>query len=156
MTDDGGSRFRGFDPAGTSLVVGVDDRPLSLAALSTAADLALRLGADLHVVHAIDLRDYPNDPDSDNWDTHATTALTHLDADVRATLDTHPGPWTYHAWQGTPVHLLQTVADETDALMIVVGHHPHWTPARLTRESVGHALTRTTHRPILLVPTPKP
>ncbi len=137
-------------------MVGFDDQAASLAALRTAADLARRLDADLHVVHGIDERDHPVDPDAavELWDSHARKALEHLHARVRETLAAHPGKWTYHAWNGDPVKLLVTVADEQDALMIVVGTHRHRSLSRMMRSSVSRSLPRVAHRPVLLVADP--
>ncbi|MGH3862057.1 universal stress protein [Actinokineospora sp.] len=138
----------------TALVVGVDHRDLSFTVLAVAADLATTLGADLHVVHAIDLRDYPVDPDSADWEQHAEAALSELRSAVEAALAGHGGQWTYTVQVGEPVPMLKLAADEHDAMMIVVGHHKHWTPVRVTRGSVGAGLSRTAHRPILIVPEP--
>jgi hypothetical protein len=49
-----------------ALVVGHDRFPESDHALTTAADLAGRLHAFVHVVHAVCLDDYPVDPDAAN------------------------------------------------------------------------------------------
>jgi nucleotide-binding universal stress UspA family protein len=136
----------------TTLTVGVDHRDLSVAVLTVAADLGRRLDADLHVLHAVDLRDYPIDPDADNWEEQAGSALAELRDTVSQTLADYPGRWAFDVKIGEPAPLLRTAADERDALMIIVGHHRHWNPSRITRGSVGTALTRTTPRPVLLVP----
>ncbi|MFS8097440.1 universal stress protein [Lentzea alba] len=135
------------------LVVGFDDQAASLAALRTAADLALRLGADLHVVHGIDARDEPVDPDTDvgTWDTYKHKALEHLRVQVEQTLAAHPGAWTYHAANGNPAKLLVRIADEEQALMIVVGTHRHRSLARMMRGSVSRGVARAAHHPVLLV-----
>lgn len=138
------------------LVVGFDGQAASLAALRTAAGLAQRLGAELHVVHGVDVRDYPIDSDAavEVWERHAREALEHLHGQVREALAGHPGRWTYHAWNGDPVRLLVTVADEQDALMIVVGTHRHRSLSRMVRRSVSHGLPRAARRPVLLVSDP--
>ncbi|MEU4766376.1 universal stress protein [Actinosynnema sp. NPDC023794] len=56
---------------------------------------------------------------------HAREALEHLRARVRGAPADHPGNWTYHASDGDPVRLLVTVAEEQDALVVVVGTHRH-------------------------------
>ncbi|CRK57312.1 hypothetical protein [Alloactinosynnema sp. L-07] len=136
----------------TTLTVGVDHRDLSVAVLAVAADLGTRLDADLHILHAVDLRDYPVDPDADDWESHADTALTALRDTVRDALTGFPGRWAFDVKIGEPAPVLRTAAEELDATMIIVGHHRHWNPGRVTRGSVGTALARTTHRPVLLVP----
>lgn len=144
---------RGARQGAPVLVVGFDDQAASVAALRTAADLAHRLAADLHLVHCIDVRDYPIDPDTDAelWENHARKALEHLHAKAGATLAEHQVPWTYHAWNGHPVALLVTVADEQQALMIVVGTHRHRSLARMMRRSTSRGVVRSAHRPVLLV-----
>ncbi len=139
-----------------ALVVGFDDQASSLAALRTAADLAVRLGATLYVVHGIDTHDQPVDPDTDvdTWDRYQRTALEHLRAQVEQTLAGHPGAWTYHAVAGSPAQSLVRIADEHRALMIVVGTHRHRSLARMMRGSVSRGVAKTAHHPVLLVADP--
>ncbi|HEX2892903.1 MAG TPA: universal stress protein [Marmoricola sp.] len=141
------------------LVVGFDRQPVSLQALDVAADLATRLRAELHVVHAVDLADYPIDPDSADWDEQAEAVLAEEHEKVREVLNRKPVPWAYHAAHGDPVDLLTAVADERDALMIVVGTRGHSRTAAIARlldRSVTRALTgRGQHRPVLIVPLPE-
>jgi nucleotide-binding universal stress UspA family protein len=47
----------------------------SHAALEVAANLAVRLHAELHVVHCIDLSDYPIHPDAHDWEAQAQAHL---------------------------------------------------------------------------------
>lgn len=138
------------------LVVGFDDQAASLAALRTAADLARLLGAELHVVHGIDARDLPVDPDTDveTWERYQRAALERLRTQVQQTLAAHPGAWTYLAAVGNPAKLLVGVADEHQALMIVVGTHRHRSLARLMRGSVSRGVARSAHHPVLLVADP--
>ena len=138
------------------LVVGFDQQPVSLHALQVAADLAVRLHAELHVVHAVDLDDYPIDPDRADWEERAHAVLAHERELAQQLLSRTSVPWTYHAARGEPVHLLSAVAEEQDALMIVVGTRGHSRSsaiARLLEGSVTRALTgRHQHRPVLIVP----
>lgn len=139
-----------------TLVVGFDGQAASVAALRTAADLAHLLAGDLHVVHCVDLRDYPVDSDADPelWENHARRALEHLHAKASATLAEHPVTWTYHAWNGHAAKLLVTVADELQALMIVVGTHRHRSLSRMMRRSVSRGVAWSSHCPVLLVSDP--
>lgn len=146
---------QGID-AHTTLVMGFDLSPVSQCALEVAADLARRLDAHLHVVHVIDLCDYPIDPDGANWEEQAEEALAMEQATVRATLSTFEVRWTYHAWRGDPVALLVKVADEYDALMVVIGaSREGLRPAisHVLNRSVSQGLTgRRGRRPVLVVP----
>jgi nucleotide-binding universal stress UspA family protein len=139
----------------THIVVGFDEEPQSHAALTVAIDLARRLGAHLDVVHVVDLRDYPVDPDSDDWESASSANLALTAEHVRAAIGDHTQTWSYHAWRGDPVHLLATVAEESGALMIVVGTHGAGFAAtihRMTSGSVSRGLIGHSHIPVLVVP----
>ncbi len=140
------------------LVVGFDRQQVSLRALQVAADLAARLRAELHVVHAVDLADHPIDPDRPDWEEQARAAVAHERELAGQVLSGTDVPWTYHAARGDPVRLLSAVAEERDALMIVVGTRGHSRASaviRLLDGSVTRALTgRHQQRPVLIVPLP--
>lgn len=55
----------------TALVLGHARDRASRRALEVAAELAQLLTAHLHVVHGIDLDDYPIDPDASDWKNQA-------------------------------------------------------------------------------------
>jgi nucleotide-binding universal stress UspA family protein len=123
--------------------------------LRVAADLARRLGAVVHVVHAISLDDYPVDPDADDWEAQAARALRGQRAEVEAALTAVVSGWSYHAARGDPVKLLCAVAEEQDALMIVVGTRGEGAGAALARllnRSVSRAVIGRQRRPVLVVP----
>jgi nucleotide-binding universal stress UspA family protein len=137
------------------LVVGYDLAPASQRALRVAADIARRLSAYLHVVHIVDLSDYPVDPDAADWEQRAQACLRREHDHVEAALLGHQGGWEYHAWRGDPVRLLAHVAEEHNALMIVVGTRGGGFGvglARLLGGSTSHGLVRRTERPVLVVP----
>lgn len=104
-----------------SLVVGWDRTAASRCALDVATDLATRLGAHLHVVHVVDLRDYPVDPDSADWEQAGQSQLDNERDEVTAHLSAWDGDWTYHLERGDPVRALADVGTRHGALMIVVG-----------------------------------
>lgn len=139
-----------------SLVLGYDRTPSSRYALSVATDLAARLDAHLHVVHIVDLRDYPIDPDSADWEQQGLATLADEVEAARAELTGWPGQWTYHQKRGDPVRALVKVAAAHDAWMIIVGTHGAGMGAALQHlmggaTSVSHGLLRH-HRPVLVVP----
>lgn len=137
-----------------SIVVGFDRQPQSLTALGTAADLAARLSARLQVVHAIDLADYPIDPDSDDWEEDARNYLAEERAQVASVLSSISTGWEYHAVRGDPVRALLEAAEKYSALMIVVGSHGEgWRHSleRLFSPSVSHGVISRGTRPVLVV-----
>lgn len=144
-------------PPAAALVLGHGADPASAQALHVAADLAGRLHAYLHVVHAVSLDDYPIDPDAADWEQQARRALAEQHDQVRAALAGHPDGWSYHAARADPVRLLASVATQHDALMIIVGTRGEgFGPAieRLLGRSVSHGVIHRQHRPVLVVPAP--
>ncbi len=112
-----------------------------------AADLALRF--------AVDLFDYPIDPDAADWEQQALRALAEQRRRVEAVLAGFPLSWTYQAGHGNPARLIADVADEFDALMIIVGSHGEGMGAtfdRLVAGSVSRTVLRRQRRPVLIVP----
>jgi nucleotide-binding universal stress UspA family protein len=143
--------------SGTTLVVGFDRSPEARAALACAAELGTRLGAHLHVVHAVSLDDYPIDPDVEDWEGQARKMLEEERTDLVAILNDHPCGWSYVAGRGNPVRLLMESADEHDALMIVVGTRGEGLRGaahRLFGPSISHGLIGHAERPVLVVTEP--
>lgn len=141
-------------PADTAMVVGFDRSAASLAALAQAADIGARLGAELHVVHAVDLADYPVDPDADDWEEQAARSLEEERRRVSAALAGYPYGWSYSALRAEPAEALNRAAEQFDALMIVVGVRSHgWRHLfeRLAGPSVSHRLINRGFRPVLVV-----
>ena len=143
--------------ASAVLVVGFDRRPESLAALMTAAELGRRLAAELRVIHAIDLTDYPVDPDRGDWEDKGQQVLQTEQETVAHQLANYEYGWSYVALHGEPVRELSRAADESDALMIVVGSRGvgwHRLYDRITSPSVSHRLIQRCGRPVLVVGAP--
>jgi nucleotide-binding universal stress UspA family protein len=141
----------GVDP---TLVVGFDRSTASLTALGTAADLGARLNAELRVVHAVDLGDYPIDPDSADWEEQAAVNLEAERRSVSEALADYPFGWSYVAVRSEPAQALVSIADEVDALMIVIGARGNgWRHLleRLSGPSVSQRLINHCHRPVLVV-----
>jgi nucleotide-binding universal stress UspA family protein len=140
----------------TQLVVGYSDDPASRGALAVAADLAWRLSAHLHVAHVIDLDDYPIDPDSPSWEADAQATLADEQQQVESALAGRVESWTYHAARGVPARLLAALAEEHDALFVIVGTHGEGAGAMLVRmlrgRSVTHGLIGRNRRPVIVVP----
>lgn len=147
-------RAAGGTPPVAALVVGFDRRPESEAALRVAADMGRRLRARLRVVHAIDLADYPIDPDEVEWEDQARRALASERQTVAEVLADYPESWSYQVWRSSPTHAIIWAADQVDALMIVVGKRGEgWRTVldRLVSPSVSHRLINRCGRPVLVV-----
>jgi nucleotide-binding universal stress UspA family protein len=149
---------RGGSGSTTTMVLGHGRDPASAHALRVAADLAQRLRAHLQIVHGVDLDDYPIDPDAADWDQQAQHALADQRQQVQDALTGTGVGWTYHASRADPVALIAAVAEEHDALMIIVGTRGEGFAAAVERilgRSVSHGIIRTQHRPVLIVPAPE-
>ena len=145
------------DTASTHVVLGYRDSALGQAVLRVGVEIAGRLHAELHVVHVVDLHDYPIDVDAWDWETQAERHLDNEQRQVEKALATMTTSWTYHAAHGSPVALLRQVADTHNALMFIVGSRgegPSSIAARLLagRGAVSHGLIAQSHRPVLVVP----
>ena len=137
-----------------SIVVGHDRGPESNEVLVVALDLARRLTAHLHIVHAVDLRDYPIDPELDDWEDHAREKLAEERIAVRLAMRSHDWGWTFQIGRGDPAKLLIGVANEHNALMIAVGSRGeglHVLLERFLSTSVSHRLIQYANRPVLVV-----
>lgn len=148
-----------FDADGTiepTLVVGHGRDPSSDQALLAAVDLGRRLGARLHVVHVIDLHDYPLNMDAPDWGQRGEEAVAAERSHVEGLLAGSPVAWSYEALHGDPGRVLCTAADEHDALLIVVGSRGEGLRralGRLMDPSISHAVIQRQCRPVLVVPT---
>jgi nucleotide-binding universal stress UspA family protein len=143
--------------ASAELVVGWDRQPASAAALRFAVGLAQRLGAHLHVVHIADFDDLPVDPDSWDWEQQFHDSLEAHAVGARALLNELGANWTYHAMHGRPPDVLADLAEEVDAVMIVLGAPRggmHSFIDTFAGQSVSYQLTRRHGRSVLLVPGP--
>jgi nucleotide-binding universal stress UspA family protein len=146
---------RPFD-ADPTLVVGHGQDPSSDHALQAAVDLGHRLGGRLHVVHVIDLHDYPINIDSPDWEARGAAAVAAEQHHVERLLADAPVPWSYEARHGDPAKVLCSAADEHDALLIVVGSRGEGLRralGRLVDPSISHGVIQHQHRPVLVVPT---
>jgi len=138
-----------------SIVVGYASSAASRRALSVAATLATDLGVRLHVVHVVDLRDYPVDPELPDWERQGADRLAAERAEVDALLADWPGDWSYDLQRGDPARALAAIATREQARMIVVGSRAarsvalEWLGGGL--RSVPHALERA-DVPVLVVP----
>jgi nucleotide-binding universal stress UspA family protein len=141
--------------ADPTLVVGHGQDPSSDRALLTAIDLGRRLGGRLHVVHVIDLHDYPINVDAPDWEERGAAAVAAEQRHVQRLLAGAPVPWTYEARHGDPAKVLGSAADEHDALLIVVGSRGEGLRralCRLVDPSISHGVIQRQRRPVLVVP----
>lgn len=145
-------------PSEPVLVVGFDRFPESEHALVVAADLARRLRAFVHVVHAVSVDDYPIDPDADDWEERLADVLDEQRRTVTGLLAGVVAGWTYQVGRGSPVELLVSASEARNALMIVIGTRQGGLGPpidRLLHPSIPARVLRRQHRPVLVVPLPR-
>lgn len=143
-------------PSPPVIVVGFDRHPPATSALRAAAGLALRLGADLHVVHVLDVSDAYPDPDADDWEDRTNQQAQQVRSTAQALLADHGGRWSYLARRGTPARALAQAAQDADALMLVLGTprsgHGSAVAHLLDRPVLAQVLHHDSDVPVLLVP----
>jgi nucleotide-binding universal stress UspA family protein len=136
-----------------ALVVGHDGHPASNAALTTAVDLAQRLGAHLHVVHSVTLDDYGIDPDIEDFEDERDRNVARERVRIAAALANASIPWTYHEERGDPVHQIARLAHDVDASFIIVGATHRGVLHHLSGgHSVSKRLLHLQPRPVIVVP----
>jgi len=136
------------------LVVGTDFSDTSDAAIVSALDLARSLRARVTLVHAYELPMYAF---PDGAMSHAEV-LADLSAALRQALESeialHAGrgvPMTSVLMLGTAVEVLNHVAEDVDADLIVVGAHGRSGLARAILGSTAEQVVRSAKRPVLTV-----
>ncbi|WP_099039223.1 universal stress protein [Mycobacterium neglectum] len=141
------------------LVVGWDGQPASVAALRYAIGLARRLDAHLHVAHIADFADLPVDPDAWDYEQQLRATLESHAVQARGMLNELDANWTYHPMHGRPPDVLADLAEEVNAVMIVLGAPRggmHSFIETFAGQSVAYQVTRKHGRAVLLVPDAAP
>jgi nucleotide-binding universal stress UspA family protein len=139
----------------TRIVAGYHASPASLTALGTAKDLAERMNAEIHVVHAIDLSDYPIDPDRADWEEQAHERPASQRENIDAVMSNFWGRWFVHIHRGDAFAVLCQIANQCDAAMIVIGARTGGLARveRFATLSVVGKLLNHPGRPVLVVPS---
>jgi nucleotide-binding universal stress UspA family protein len=131
------------------IIAGVDDSPESLRAAALAYRIAHAVDARCVLVHAVPDVSVPRAmaPLMDGADLRQSLAEKLGAADSKAT------PWELVIRSGPPGVVLDQVARELDAELIIVGGRHHAALARGTSVSTAHHLVRTSSAPVLVVGT---
>lgn len=146
----------------SDLVLAFEASPYSDAALDFAVEMAERLGARLHVVHVTDLADYPVNPDLAGSNVEADTvrnSLEHRKAEVERLMTVFTGEWTYTGETGNAVERLNRIANQYNALAIVLGASAPGLGGALHRALKGSVLrdmTKHSNRVVMVVPEHSP
>ena len=122
------------------------------AALAVAVDLAQRLGAHVHVVHCIAIEEFGVDPDTEQFEEERDRNVARERESIEAALRGSAVAWSYHEERGEPSARLRHLADDCEALFIVVGASHQGVFHHLTGASVSRRLLHDQQRPVLVVP----
>ncbi len=143
-------------PPDGGVVVGHSRHRGSDDAVLVAADLAVRLGVPLHVVHVLSTEDFPVDPDAWDWESQGERAVAEQETVVRSLLAGSEVVWDREVREGDPATVLSAVAEAVGAPFVVLGTHGEGRSrvggALLGHRSVSHRAIARCHRPVLVVP----
>jgi nucleotide-binding universal stress UspA family protein len=136
------------------LVVGHDGHAACDSALARAIELAVRLDAEVHVLHCVTLDDYGLDPDGAGFERAGELHVAAVRERVESALADSPVVWSYREAHGEAAEQLAQLAAELDALMIVVGATQRHLLSHLTGggDDVSKRLLHHQRRPVLVVP----
>jgi nucleotide-binding universal stress UspA family protein len=143
--------------ASSKIVVGVDGSEPSARAVAWCAEHASAFGAEVVVVHAIDIPLYigigsvymsaPTMTESQRDNVRDIIARDWCKALADAGI-----PHRILLLDGVPVQVITQVAQEEDAVLIVTGRRGRGGFAELVLGSTSHGLTHHVDRPLLIVP----
>lgn len=139
-----------------SIVVATDASPDAHIALVSATDLARRSGAQLHLVNAYNL---PAAVSAHSGYLGADEPMDPFEADARAILEKEQVRVEslggrvagLHTGRGPTFDVIERVADEVNADLVVVGSRDVGGLHRLLAGSVSTSVLHATHRPVLIV-----
>ena len=141
------------------IVVGLDGSAGATAALDWCVRYASALDAEVVTVFAlsplISVIPTPVLPEqSPGWEEQAMRQMASELDDWSRPLGAAGVPVRTCVALGTPFEVLERIADEEDAVMIVVGRSGRGGLAEMLLGSVPHTLTHHAVRPVLVVPVP--
>jgi len=136
------------------IVVGTDGSAEAARGMLFAANLALTLGVELVVVHALGMYSQ-----TAGWrvpvEEHEAEATALLRDTWCAPLDDVDGlRWDGRVVQGVATEAVLRVADDVDAGFVVVGSHGAGNSDEPLLGSTSYWIVRNSHRPVIIVPPP--
>jgi nucleotide-binding universal stress UspA family protein len=143
----------------TKIVVGVDGSVHSTRALEWCARYAKPLGAEVVVVHAIEIPVYPAIglggaymPIQTDTAPNPSELEDHISREWCAPLAKADVPFRVVCTVGVPSVVVMTVAQREDADFVVSGRRGRGGFAELLLGSTSHQLTHHLDRPLVIVP----
>lgn len=105
----------------TRIVAGYHSSQASLHALAVAKAIGTPMSAEIHVVHGIDLLDYPVDPEAPDWEAEGAAFVEGERETVETVMSDYVGSWRYHEVRGSAYRAICQLADSCEPVMVIVG-----------------------------------
>jgi nucleotide-binding universal stress UspA family protein len=135
------------------VLVAIDGSEFSVHALEVASGLATALGAEIGLVHVINVALVSSEtgvPASQQWAILRAEGQGLLDT-AAAAVPAHPHPWKFLR-EGTPWKEIVQSAREWPADLIVIGTHGRSGATRLLFGSTAEGVARHASGPVVVVP----
>ncbi len=141
------------------ILVAVDFSDTSIRALQVARDIGTRLNANLHVVHFVPMRvmdmgmeggvDFIEEMHQKDLEESCEKLAAFVQEHTTAEDDVHQ-----YTKSGEPSAEINTMAEETEAELIVIGTHGRTGLKHLLLGSVAESILRVADAPVLCVRSP--
>jgi universal stress protein A len=135
------------------VLVAIDGSEFAAHALEVASGLATALGAELGLLHVINVTLVSSEtgvPASQQWAILRDEGQSLLDT-AAAAIPAHPHPWKFLR-EGTPWKEIVQSAREWPADLIVIGTHGRSGATRLLFGSTAEGVARHASGPVVVVP----
>lgn len=133
------------------VLVGIDGSADARRALCVAGEIAQHLHSDVVVVHAVGLTELVDGKRVVTEGRHDEIA-EQFSSWCEALRSTGVETWTPRLHHGAPVDTILRVADEVDALLVVVGRQGSGKRPELLLGSTAHQVAENSPRPVLVIP----
>ena len=136
------------------IVAGYHSSQASLHALAVAKSVGTPMSAEIHVVHGIELLDYPLDPEAPDWEKQGEAFVEGERETVETVMADYVGPWHYHQVRGSAYRAICQLAETCEPMMVIVGRrHVNRVAERLGSHSLMERLFDGCSCPVLVVTT---
>ena len=139
----------------SKILVPLDGSPLAERALEPALEMARTAGSEIILLEAVQdsLAAVPEAryhvPPGDTYRS-AISSMKYL-RDIACRLRPHVGKVRCHVAEGDPTDAILSFAHKENVDIIVMGTHGRTGLSRVMMGSVAEKVTKTTHRPVMLV-----
>lgn len=133
------------------VLVGIDGSADARRALHLAGEAARVVDTGLVIVHAVGLTELI-DGRRVVSEEHSSEIVDQFRSWCEAVRSVGVDEWTPRLHHGSPVDTILRVADDVDALLVVIGRHGSGKRPELLLGSTAHQIAERSPRPVLVVP----